>query len=419
MQKWINFLRGSAAVEVTGAFPERFLNLCAQEGIGFWGLETPDSHTLRLRVSRRDVKRLEPLARRVMCEVTVRTRSGMPFFLARFRRRYALLVGLALSLCAVGVLSQFILTVDVQGNETVPTAAILEELKRLGVRPGAYGPSIEENQVCNEALLNLKDLAWISVNLHGTRAEVLVRERTPKPEIVDESIPTHVVADGSGIITQLEVHAGQALFQEGDTVVEGEVIISGIVDLKEPLYSEIDLGTMTVHAAGKVYARTWRTLSAVLPLEADVKEYTGEEDSRWSLTFFGHRLQFYKNGGISYERYDKIKNNHTLTLPGGREMPLTLTQETVREYGVRTVSIDAEAGEELLRQRLEERLEELMQEREGEVLQTEFTAVRRDGMLTVTLVAECSEQIGKTVEFEGRIGRNENTAVPEPEESTD
>lgn len=414
MQKWINFLRGSVQVEVTGAFPERFLNLCAQEGIGFWGLETPDSHTLRLRVSRWDVKRLEPLGRRVMCEITVQARSGMPFFLARFRRRYALLLGLALSLCAVGVLSQFILTVDVQGNETVPTAVILEEMRRLGVRPGVYGPSIQENQVCNEALLDLKDLAWISVNLHGTRAEILVRERSPKPEIVDESVPAHVVADGSGIITQMEVHSGQALFQEGDTVVEGEVIISGIVDLPEPAYSGIDLGTMTVHAAGKVYARTWRTLSAVLPLEADVKEYTGAEISRWSLTIFGHRLQFFKNGGISYERYDKIKNNHTLTLPGGREMPLTLAEETVREYDVRAASIDAEAGEKLLRERLEERLAEWMQEREGEVLQTDFTAVRQNGLLTVTLVAECSEQIGKTVEFEGQVGRNEGTAVPEP-----
>ena len=415
VQKGINFLRGSVQVEVTGAFPERFLNLCAQEGIGFWELELPDSHTLRLRVSRRDVKRLDALARRVMCEVTVRARAGMPFFLAQFRRRYALLVGLALSLCAVGVLSQFILTVDVQGNVNVPTAAILEEMKRLGVRPGAYGPSIQETQVCSEALLNLQDLAWISVNLHGTRAEVLVRERTPKPEIVDESVPAHVVAGASGIITHMDVLSGQALFQEGDTIVEGEVAISGVIDLPEPAYSELDMGTLTVRAAGKVYARTWRTLTAVLPLEASVKEYTGAEVSRWSLTIFGRRLHFYKNGGISYERYDKIKNTHTLTLPGGREMPLSLTQETVREYQICSVTINADAGEKLLRERLEQRLAELMEAREGEILHTEYTAVLWDGMLSVTLVAECSEQIGKTVEFEGEVGRNEPSAAPEPE----
>lgn len=415
MQKWINLLRGSVRVEVTGAFPERFLNLCAQEGIGFWGLEWPESHVLYLRVSRRDAGRLDGLARRVMCRVDVQARAGAPFFLARFRRRYALLLGLALSLCAVGVLSRFILTVDVQGNETIPTAVILEEMKRLGVRPGAYGPGIDENQVCNEARLSLPDLAWISVNLHGTRAEVLVRERSPRPEVVDESVPTHVVAEGSGVITHMEVLSGQALFREGDTVVEGEILISGVVDLREPLYSETDLGTMTVHAAGSVYARTWRTLSAVIPLEAAVKEYTGAEISRWSLTIFGRRLQFYKNGGISYERYDKIKDTHTLTLPGGREMPLTLTKETVREYGLTTASVSADAAGELLCRRLEARLTELMEARGGEVLNTDCTEVLRDGMLTVTLTAECSEQIGKTVEFEGRIGRNPAAAVPEPE----
>lgn len=66
MQKWINFLRGSVCAEVTGAFPERFLNLCAQEGIGFWALEWPDNTTLRLRVSLRDAGRLDGLAKRVM-----------------------------------------------------------------------------------------------------------------------------------------------------------------------------------------------------------------------------------------------------------------------------------------------------------------------------------------------------------------
>ena len=415
MQKWTNFLRGSAAVEVTGAFPERFLNLCAQEGIGFWGLEAPDGHTLRIRVARRDVGKLEPLAGKAMCEVSCRWHSGMPFFLGQFRRRYALLVGFALSLCAVIVLSQFILTVDIQGNERVPTQTILEELKRQGVYPGVYGPSIDERQAGNRTLINLKNLAWISINIHGTRAEVLVRESVSKPEIVDESAPAHVVAGASGIITQLEVMSGQAVVQEGDTVVKGEMIISGVIDLQEPRYSEADFGTLTVRAAGRVYARTWHVLSAVIPLETDVKEYTGEEFSRWSLTIFDHRLQFYKNGGISYDRYDKIKNTKILTLPGGREMPLALTKETMREYDVCTVPINVDAGEELLRARLEERLTELLKPNGGEIRKTEFTAVRKDGLLTVTLIAECSEEIGKTMEFEGEVGRQRATAEPSPE----
>lgn len=65
-------------------------------------------------------------------------------------------------------------------------------------------------------------------------------------------------------------------------------------------------------------------------------------------------------------------------------MPLTLTRETVREYSPGVGAIDAEAGETLLRQRLETRLNGLMEERRGEILKTDYTTVLRDGMLTVT-----------------------------------
>lgn len=33
MQKIVNFLRGTVRLELTGAFPERFLNICAAENL--------------------------------------------------------------------------------------------------------------------------------------------------------------------------------------------------------------------------------------------------------------------------------------------------------------------------------------------------------------------------------------------------
>ena len=215
MQAIINFLRGSVLFTVTGAFPERFLNLCAQAGVGFWDLEWLDPHTLRLRVSRRDARRVGPLAEKVLCEARARRHLGFPYFLAGFRKRYALLLGLALSLAAVCLLSRFVLTIEVSGNKTVSTAAILTELSRQGVRVGAYGPGLDVRRISQESLLRLDGLAWMSINLHGTRAEVLVREKLPEPEVRDESTPANVVAQADGVILDLEVLDGQAAFQEG------------------------------------------------------------------------------------------------------------------------------------------------------------------------------------------------------------
>ena len=403
MQAIINFLRASVLFTVTGAFPERFLNLCAQAGVGFWDLERLDPHTLRLRVSRRDARRVGPLAEKVLCEARARRHLGFPYFLAGFRKRYALLLGLALSLAAVCLLSRFVLTIEVSGNETVSTAAILTELSRQGVRVGAYGPGLDVRRISQESLLRLDGLAWMSINLHGTRAEVLVREKLPEPEVRDESTPANVVAQADGVILDLEVLDGQAAFREGEAVLRGEVVISGTMDLREPEYSAVDAGQRLVHARGNVWARTYRTLTAQIPLEAQVKRYTGEEEIQWSLLALGRTVNFFGKGGVFSEVYDKIVETHPLTLPGGRVMPLALRRTEYRAYVTEPAALNAGAARSMLEERLLERLDALIGE-DGEVLDTVFTVREEDGMLAVTLRAECREQIGREVPFAGSVG---------------
>lgn len=403
MRSVINFLRGSVCVAVSGPFPERFLNLCAQSGVGFWDLAWEGGQSLRLRVLRRDAGRAVELAERAGCTASLEGRAGLPAFLAGFRRRYALLAGLALALAAVCLLSQFILTVEVSGNETVPSAVILMELSRQGVRPGAYGPGLDLRRISQEALRRIEGLSWMSVNLHGTRAEVLVRERSPSPTPRDETTPAHVVAAADGVLEEVEVLEGQALFREGQAVLAGEIVISGAVDLKEPQYAAVDAGQRLVHARGEVWAVTHRTLAACIPLEAQVKVYTGEEERRWSLSLLGRSVNFFGKASISSSGYDKMTTTHILTLPGGREMPLVLVETEYRAYETAAVPVRADAARAMLEERLLERLTALIGA-EGSVLSTAFSAEEEDGMLTVTLTAQCREQIGRESVFDGRVG---------------
>ena len=403
MRSVINFLRGSVCVAVSGPFPERFLNLCAQSGVGFWDLAWEGGQSLRLRVLRRDAGRAVELAERAGCTASLEGRAGLPAFLAGFRRRYALLAGLALALAAVCLLSQFILTVEVSGNETVPSAVILMELSRQGVRPGAYGPGLDLRRISQEALRRIEGLSWMSVNLHGTRAEVLVRERSPSPTPRDETTPAHVVAAADGVLEEVEVLEGQALFREGQAVLAGEIVISGAVDLKEPQYAAVDAGQRLVHARGEVWAVTHRTLAACIPLEAQVKVYTGEEERRWSLSLLGRSVNFFGKASISSSGYDKMTTTHILTLPGGREMPLVLVETEYRAYETAAAPVRAAAARAMLEERLLERLTALIGA-EGSVLSTAFSAEEEDGMLTVTLTAQCREQIGREAVFDGRVG---------------
>ena len=286
MQWIVNRLRGELRVVARGPFPERLMNVCAQNGISFWALEWRDGHTLSMTVRQEDRKQLWKLAERGGCTVETEGSRGLPAFLARFRTRYAFLAGFALSLAAVCILSSFVLTIQVTGNETVPTGVILSELRRLGVRPGAYGPALERRQIAEEALLSLDELFDMGYEaiFVGSGAGlpgflVQVREAVQPPELTKEEGHYHVVSKADGIVTRVETMDGEAAVKEGDTVTEGEILISGTVSMEPPMYSDQPVRYYQTHARGRVEARTWRTLTASIPLTAQVKAYTGEEKS--------------------------------------------------------------------------------------------------------------------------------------------
>ncbi len=394
MRKLMNYLRGMVILKLTGPFPERLINLCAQEGIDFWAMEWLDERTVRLTTRRYTLKRFRELAQRAGCEVEREASRGLPDFLGRFRTRYAFLVGLVLALCAVSVLSRFVLTVQVSGNEEVPSAVILSQLRQLGVRPGVYGPGLNRRQLAQELLVRLDGLSWAALNLYGTRLEVVVREPIKVPERVDESGYFDIVAEADGIITHIEPELGDALVKDGDVVARGDVLISGNVAMEPPMYSDTPTRYYQTHARGRVWARTWRLLTAAIPVEATVKDYTGAEKSVWSLNFLGQRVKIFGNTSISWPMYDKITTVRQAALPGGEALPLSLNRETVREYQPRTVEVDQSAARTLLEEQLLKRLEALVGE-DGEVESTQFAARVSGGRLEVTLTAQCLEEIGK------------------------
>ena len=393
MKRAMHYVRGTVTLTAQGLFPERLLNLCAQEGVPCWGVEWTDSHTLRLTTFRHKLPQLKQLAQRAGCEILVEGRKGLPDFLWRFRRRYAFLIGLALSLLAVCVLSRFVLTIEVTGNETVSTARILSQLRQEGVCPGVYGPGLDRKAVAQRVLIELKELSWMSINLYGTRLEVVVREAVQSPEMVEDEGYYDVISQADGIITQVEPLAGEAAVAEGDTVAKGEVLISGLISIEPPLYSDQPVRYYQTHARGRVYARTWRTLEAVIPLSAQVKRYTGEERAVWSFQFLDLQFNFYKSSSIPGDGYDKITTVHQLTLPGGRSLPMMLTAAQYRAYETETVSVDPEAAQTLLEDRLFFYLQEQIGE-DGQVIDTSYTARVSEDQLKVTLTAECREEIG-------------------------
>lgn len=406
MKKWFNLLLGYAVIQVTGAYPERFLNLCAQNRRGFWRLQWPDAHTVQVRVHLSDLEELKELAQRCGCTLEVHARRGGVAQAQRLSKRWGFVLGLGLCLAAVSILSQFVLVVEVVGNETVPSAVILTQLERLGVRPGVYAPSIAQREVVNEALISLPELSFMAINIYGTRVVVQVEEADPQPELLDQSTPADIVATADGIIEDIQTSAGQAQFVDGDIVAKGEVLISGTIPLYQQNPEKPYAGDLVVHATGTVTARTWRTLEERLPLTVPTKVYEEDTHTGYRLGILGLELDFFEKSSIFPEGYDKITNTEFLKL-GGYTWPVWWQTTTYRGYTVQEQQVDPQQGEALLKELLQQRLEQLLEVGDGEILHQDFVTRVEGDTLVVSMVAECREQIGRTVERPGTTGHVE------------
>lgn len=138
--------------------------------------------------------------------------------------------GWPLMWCCWQILSQQIWVMQVSGNRKVSEADILSVMEELGVHKGGRMKDLDIQALQIEALQKLPDLVWLTVNPEGAIAHIEVAERQPPPAVIDKSAPSNIKASRDGRIVRMEVYGGQAAVKEGDAVVRGMLLVSGVVD---------------------------------------------------------------------------------------------------------------------------------------------------------------------------------------------
>ena len=374
MKKRRGSIRGEVRVSVFCPYPERVINLCAENGIGFRGLKRKGEAETEMTVSPTGAKRLRELERRGYFSVKEKGRSGAPFFLMGLRQRYALFLGLILAIGTVWTSSFYIWQIEVSGNEEIPTAVILAALRDEGIKPGISAFSVDNRMLENRLVLKLPKLAWITVNVRGSTAWVIVREKIEKPV---REIKSEVRAVRGGVITSVVVTRGAALVQPGDTVDKGDILCESF--------------PWEERAEAVVKARTWRELSASMPLDCIKKSYTGAEKRRETLVFGEKRINFYLTGGNPYMNCDKITESRRLRISENGLLPLSLCAVELCEWTPSAGTLSEAEAEAILKARLISRLNGDIGA--GSVTSTEFSKTVENGVLTLTLSAECLEEI--------------------------
>ncbi|MBR5155768.1 MAG: sporulation protein YqfD [Clostridia bacterium] len=391
------FFKGSVEIEAEGLFLERFLNICMRRGIFLSDVKRISDEKICARIGIGGFKEVRPIAKKTKTRVRIKAREGMPFLIHRYKKRRAVIVGVALFLGILWYLSSHIMGIDIVGNERIKTAEIESQLKNFGLYRGTLVSKIDRRLIQNKMMTTFDEIAWIGINIKGSRAYIEVRERLDTKQSFDEDVPCNIIADRDGVIKALEVRSGQTMVKINDMVEEGDLLVSGAMD------SQV-AGIRYAHSDGAVYAETIYKKVREYPLEFTEKVYTGQEKKRRSIEVFGQKINLYLKAGQPFEYFDQDnqKAEFCFGKPGGLSVGMTtdVYKEYIPEKRTRTVKQAVELG----RQELSGEIAREVGDR-AEILSKNVTYQETDKKkVEVTVEIVCREDIAR----QSAIDKTEN-----------
>lgn len=382
--KFLRFLRGTVVFLITGTFPEKLLNRCSRERIALFGAR-PCADGFHAGAYASSYKKISSLAKKSGCRTRIEKKSGLPFFLLRFKRRKGLWFGAAAGLLLLWYLSGHIWVISVAGCQSVTEQEALKMLSQCGLLPGVSARALDPSQIEKQMLLLDPRISWITVNLNGSGAEVILSECEEQPVRVDpDDRYANVVAAQDGQICAIELYAGQALLRVGDTVRAGDVIVSGITGDQ---YGNSRLK----YARARVLAHVYEESSVTVPFRERTTRPGETPVKKRELFVFGRRVLPSQEVEIPQNAFSPE------TTARGILYPFLLVKETSWYPAEETV---------VLRNRFEAKEEAMRRLRAGQkadpafkILSEELHLEESKDALTVHSVAYAEKDISKTAEF--------------------
>ncbi len=355
-------------------------------GIGIAQAEQVDDLTLHFSVRRSDLRQLRSIVSRRGEELKVQRSLGLYWLIKRSVKRPVLVGGMLLILGLTVYLPSRILFIEVEGNASIPARQIVENAAEHGI--GFWSPrrEVRSEKVKNALLESVPGLQWAGINTYGCRAVISVRERTEPEKTEPNTGVSSIVASQDGVIREMTVVQGSPVCKVGQSVKEGQVLVSG--------YSDLGICIRATHAEGEIFAETSRSLSAGIPSEWLQRAKEGRQEKKYSLIIGKKRINFDEGSGISPTTCGKMYEEYYLTLPGGFELPVALTVERWTYHDMSFSTMDEEQAVQRLSTFAKKHLTEHMIA--GRIDAQYETFASSTGYYCLTGRYACYEMIGKS-----------------------
>lgn len=324
----LRLLTGYVIFRADGGFGERFINLCSQNGIALWDIESYGEEIIAS-TTIEGYRNILPSAKKSGMKTHIIKECGLPFLIFRHRKRIGIPIGFLIFTITLTFLSTRVWLIDVEGCSTVPEETVLAAVENAGLRAGCSRRKTDSSLISLNVEKNVEGVSEIKINIIGSKATVIVKERAPAPGIGDASGTYDIIAAKDAQLLILEPYRGTAAAKLFNTVLKGETLISGVVANK-------DESAHYVHASGYAVGRT----------ETVIKEKSSGSEKYFTLKTVKKRKKFFFLG-IAFPQYGRnIKSDFVFSEEkavsfSGQKMPAGIIETDYLSYSESTVRPDS------------------------------------------------------------------------------
>uniref|UniRef100_UPI004057B87F sporulation protein YqfD n=1 Tax=Agathobacter sp. TaxID=2021311 RepID=UPI004057B87F len=233
MKKLIQWFCGYVCIQLNGRQINRFLNLCARNGIQIWNVTTDMERAARAHLHLKDIYLIRPFLRKTKTHFHIIKKKGFPFWCHRHKRlKWMFVLLFALALLYLNSLN-YVWNIRILGNSNISTAEILDVIQAdelIGTRRKNINCTDIEYQLRKE----YNQMGWVSVFVDHTDLCIYVRESLYEEYVFEEEDAIQrydYITEKDAIIHSIITRSGTALVKKGDHVRAGDVLVSGFYDV--------------------------------------------------------------------------------------------------------------------------------------------------------------------------------------------
>ena len=377
-----DYFGGMVFVELRGASPERFINVCRSRKIPLYEVctrvtESGTVYTAKMKL--KDYLRVRSAAKKAHCIPYIRKRIGVPFFIKKYRNRIAFFAGGIYCFWLMWLLSGFVWDISVTGGFVHTEEELLSYLKETGVECGMRCDEIDCTGIERRLRIDYPDIGWVSAELRGTKLFLRVAE-TDLPMVQEEStVPVHIAATADGIVEKLVCRKGTPLVKEGDVVKKGDILVSGVISVIGD--NDVEVSRYAVPADADITLKTVKKYEHRFSRKAEERSYTGKTKTGYTFSY-GNKKIFSHMPSHSYTNYAIITEDAVLSLHKHFPLPFRIRKTCISEY-IPSVRDYTEAEAKQLAEAALERYLLYLTDKQTTVLNVEtHTSVKKDMIVT-------------------------------------